>query len=223
MPRVIVFDVNETLLDLAAMDAEFERVFGDRGARQQWFQQMLSSAMVSIITDAYSDFGALGRAALQMTAERRGVSVSDDDQQRILGRIRELPPHPEVRSALERLHAAGLRLATLTNSTQAVAEAQIQNAGLRDLLEPVLSADEAGRLKPHRAAYDLAANRMGVEIGQVRLVAAHAWDVAGAQRAGCKAAFVARPGMVLDPLTPRPDVVGTDLADVAEQIIAVER
>src|SRR5919202_366620 len=199
MPLVIVFDVNETLLDLRAMDPAFERAFGDRSVRQQWFQQLLSSAMVSIITDAYSDFGTLGRAALQMTAERRGMQLSEDEQQRILGTIRELPPHPEVRPALERLRAAGLRLATLTNSTLPVAEAQMQHAGLRDLFDQVLSADTAKRLKPHRAAYEMAAQQLGVPIGEVRLVAAHAWDVVGALRAGCPAAFVARPGMVVDP------------------------
>ncbi len=223
MPRVIVFDVNESLLDLRAMDPAFERVFGDRSVRQQWFQQMLASAMVSIITDAYSDFGALGRGALQMTAERRGVQVSDEDQQRILGTMRELPPHPEVRSALERLREAGLRLATLTNSTRQMAEAQMQHAGLRDLFEQVLSADAAKRLKPHRAAYETAAEQLGVDVRQVRLVAAHAWDVAGALRAGCAAAFIARPGMVLDPLALRPDVVGKDLREVADQILERER
>jgi 2-haloacid dehalogenase len=220
MARVIVFDVNETLLDLRALDPVFEQTFGDKSARQQWFQQLLASAMVSIITDAYSDFGTVGRAALQMTAERYGVQLSDEDQQRILGTIRELPPHPEVRPALERLRDAGLRLATLTNSTLSVAEAQMQQARLRDLFEHVLSADTGGRLKPDRAAYELAAQQLGVEIGEMRLVAAHAWDVAGAMRAGCAAAFVARHGMVLDPLAPRPDVIGSDLAEVAEQILA---
>jgi 2-haloacid dehalogenase len=56
----------------------------------------------------------------------------------------------------------------------------------------------------------------------VRLVAAHAWDVAGAAGAGCATAFVARPGKVLDPLVERPEVVGADLAEVADAILAVE-
>jgi 2-haloacid dehalogenase len=57
---------------------------------------------------------------------------------------------------------------------------------------------------------------------EVRLIAAHAWDIAGALRAGCAAAFIARPGMVLDPLAPRPDIVGADLREVADQILAIE-
>ena len=68
----------------------------------------------------------------------------------------------------------------------------------------------------------MAADRLGVEIGQVRLVAAHAWDVAGAMRAGCAAAFVARPGKILDPLFEPPDVVGSDLREVAGRIFEAE-
>jgi 2-haloacid dehalogenase len=63
---------------------------------------------------------------------------------------------------------------------------------------------------------------MGVEPGQVRLVAAHDWDVTGALRAGCAAAFVARPGQVMNPFGPQPDVMGTDLDRVTEQILAIE-
>jgi 2-haloacid dehalogenase len=77
------------------------------------------------------------------------------------------------------------------------------------------------RLKPAPKTYQMAAERLGVPLGEIRLVAAHAWDIAGALRAGC-AAFVARPGMVLDPLVPAPDVVGADMGEVAEHILRVE-
>jgi 2-haloacid dehalogenase len=125
-----------------------------------------------------------------------------------------------VPESLDRLHDAGFRLATLTNSTQEVAEAQIQNAGLNDKVEQILSADTARRLKPAPAPYRMAARSLGVPDRGMRLIAAHAWDVAGALRAGCAAAFVAR--QPFDPLVEEPDVVGTDLADVADKIIAAE-
>jgi 2-haloacid dehalogenase len=222
MARVCLFDVNETLLDLGALDPHFERVFGDAGVRQTWFLQLLQSALVATVTGAYSDFGTIGAAALEMVAERRGVDLSEEDGQRILGGMRELPPHPEVVASLESLRDAGLRLVTLTNSTQRVAEAQMESSGLRGYFEQVLSADAVKRLKPAPEPYRAAAESLGVEIGQVRLVAAHSWDVAGALRAGCAAAFVARPGMVLDPLVERPDVVGEDLREVADRILEAE-
>ncbi len=222
MARVCVFDVNETLLDLGALDPHFERVFGEASARQAWFGQFLALWLTEMLTGEYTNFGTIGGGALEMVAKRQGVDLSDEDKQRILGDMQELPPHPEVEDALGRLRDAGIRLAALTNSTQQVADAQIDNSGLRDYFEQVLSADTVQRLKPAPEPYRMAAESLGVEVGQVRLVAAHAWDVVGAMRAGCAAAFVARPGMVLNPLAARPDVVGADLREVAAQILETE-
>jgi 2-haloacid dehalogenase len=218
----LAFDVNETLLDLQALDEPFERLFGDTAVRAQWFAQLLQSALVTTVTDAYSDFGAVGRAALHMVASRRGRPLTDDEANEILGTVRRLPPHPEVRDALERLRAAGFRLATLTNSTEEVARAQLEHAGLASLFERTLSADSVRRLKPAPEPYRMAARELGVEVGGLRLVAAHAWDVAGALRAGCLAAFVARPGMVLDPLAPAPDIVGAHLGEVADRLLDIK-
>jgi len=222
MARVCVFDVNETLLDLGALDPHFERVFGDASVRQVWFGQFLTSWLTAMVTGMYREFGTIGGTALEMVAERQGVELSDEDKQQILGSIQELPPHPEVEESLGRLREAGLRLATLTNSTQRVADAQIDNSGLRGYFDQVLSADTVQRLKPAPEPYRMAADSLGVEVGQVRLVAAHAWDVAGAMQAGCAAAFVARPGMVLNPLFERPDVVGADLREVVDGILKAE-
>ncbi len=222
MPRVCVFDVNETLLDLGALDPHFERLFGDASTRQAWFGQFLALWLTEMVTGEYTDFGTIGGGALEMVAKRQGVGLSDEDKQQILGGMQELPPHPEVEENLSRLRDADIRLAALTNSTQQVAEAQIDNSGLRDYFEQVLSADAVGRLKPAPEPYRMSAESLGVEVGQVRLVAAHAWDVVGAMRAGCAAAFVARPGMVLNPLAERPDVVGSDLREVADQILEIE-
>ena len=222
MARVCVFDVNETLLDLKALDAHFARVFGDASVRQAWFAQMIQSALVATVTDAYAEFGAIGGAALEMTAARRGIALTAADRAQILGGIRTLPPHPEVPESLARLRTAGLRLVALTNSTLQVAKDQLTHAGLADYFEQILSADMVRRLKPAPEPYRMAAERMGVAIGQVRLIAAHAWDIAGALRAGCAAAFIARSGMVLDPLVERPDIVGADLREVADQILAAE-
>jgi 2-haloacid dehalogenase len=222
MARVCVFDVNETLLDLGALDPHFERIFGDASTRQAWFGQFLALWLTEMVTGEYKDFGTIGGGALEMVAERQDVDLSEEDKQQILGGMQELPPHPEVEENLSRLRNAGIRLAALTNSTQQVADAQIDNSGLREYFEQVLSADAVERLKPAPEPYRMAAESLEVEVGQVRLVAAHAWDVVGAMRAGCAAAFVARPGMVLNPLAERPDVVGSDLRKVADKILEIE-
>lgn len=221
MPRVLAFDVNETLLDLSALDGLFEEAFGDPSLRAQWFAQMLQLAFVGAITDRYVDFTSAQRAALEMVAARRGSPLPDAVATAILDRMRELPPHPDVPDALDRLGGAGFTLASITNSPLDVAGHQLRSAGLEDRFAAILSADQVRALKPRREAYALVADTFDVPLAEVRLVAAHAWDVAGALAAGCAAAFVARPGMVLSPLGPRPDVVGADLGEVADGILAV--
>lgn len=219
MPRVILFDVNETLLDLQALNPHFERIFGDSSTTSRWFSLLLRGAMVATITGEYHNFEQLGGDALAVMAMKRGVTLTPNDRVRVLDQMRQLPPHPEVTEALQMLRNAGLRLATLTNSPPAVLKDQLTNAGLIDLFERTLSVDSTQRFKPAPETYRYAATELGVETSDLRLVAAHDWDIAGAMRAGCAGAFVARPGMVLGPLQTPPDIIGDDLRDLAEQIL----
>ena len=219
-PPVLALDVNETLLDLRALDPLFAEAFGDASVRGQWFAQMLQLAFVGGLTGRYVDFSQAQAAALTMLAERTQTQLPRDFGAAVADRMRRLPPHPEVPAALERLGDAGFRLVALTNSTVEVERDQLANAGIADAFEAAMSGDEVRALKPAPLAYRLVAERCGVRQDEVRLVAAHAWDVSGALAAGCAAAFVARPGMVLSPLGPQPDVVGSDLAEVADQLIA---
>jgi 2-haloacid dehalogenase len=216
---VIVFDVNETLLDLSPLDQSFEETFGDASLRSQWFSQMLQVAFTGAITDEYVDFSAAQRAALRMLAAAKGVALEDAQVEAVAGQIRSLPAYPEVADALDRLREAGHRLAALTNSPLDVAREQLANAGIADRFDAIVSADEVRALKPRREAYELVAERCGVAIGDVCLVAAHAWDVSGALAAGCSAAFVCRPGKVPSPIGTQPQIVGTDLHAVADGIL----
>ena len=219
MTTVIAFDVNETLLDLSALDPHFEALFGSAALRAQWFAQMLQLAFVGGLTGEYVDFTAAQQAALRMLGERHGIVLDDAMVAEVVDGMRTLPAHPEVAGALGTLAGTSLRLVALTNSTAEVADAQLTHAGLRDLFEAALSADTVRALKPAPAAYQHVAEECGVALSEVRLVAAHAWDVSGALAAGARAAFVARPGMVLSPLGDAPDILGTDLAQVADLII----
>lgn len=222
MPRVIVFDLIGTLLDLRVMDPHFERFFGDAAVRKEWFTQTLQLAMAALLTDSYEDFGVQADTGLEITARRYKVSMLGEEKNLILGTLRKLRPFPDVGESLRRLRDAGLRLATLTNSTAQTAEAQLAHAGLREYFEQVISTDEIRCFKPAPEVYHLAARRMGVEAGQVRLVSAHDWDVTGALRAGCNAAFIARPGHVMNPFGPQPDVRGADLGEIARRLLETD-
>ena len=223
MTRVIAFDVNETLLDMSALDPVFEEVFGAAGVRSEWFGQMLQLSFVGGLTGRYVDFSSAQRAALAMLAAVRGHELRDADVDRVMAAMRSLPPHPDAAPALAGLRDAGFSVAALTNSPLAVARDQLQSAGLADGFDSILSADQVSALKPRPEPYELVARTFGVPLAEVRLVAAHAWDVSGALAAGCAAAFVARPGKVLSPLGDQPDVVGENLGAVVEQIVERDR
>ena len=93
---------------------------------------------------------------------------------------------------------------------------------MTDYFDNSFSVDAVKTFKPAAEVYQMAAKELGVPIEEIRLIAAHDWDVVGALNAGCAAAFIARPGKVLNPLLPKPDIVGKDLVDVAEKIIQVD-
>lgn len=223
MPRIIVFDVNETLLNVRSLEPVFEQVFRDKAALKEWFGLLLLHSEVATIAGPYFDFGTIARAALQMTASARQVSISSVQEDEILGGMSSLPPHREVPQALQLLKDAGLRLVTLTNNSARVVEAQMRHSGLAPYFERNFSVDEIRRFKPSPEVYRMVANSLGVETKDLRLVAAHAWDIVGAMQAGCAAAFISRPGKVLFPLVPPPDIDGSDLAAVANRILELER
>jgi 2-haloacid dehalogenase len=222
MPRVIVFDLIGTVLDIRTMDPLFERFFGDGSVRKEWFMQTLHMAMSATLTNAYEDFGVHADTGLEITARQYKVSLLGEEKNLILGAMRKLRPYPDVPRSFQRLRDAGLRLAALTNSTAQTAETQLVYSGLREHFEQVISADEIRCIKPAADVYHLAARRLNVEQGQIRLVTAHDWDAIGALRAGCTAAFVARPGHVLNPFGPQPDIYGSDLDELTEKILKVE-
>jgi 2-haloacid dehalogenase len=221
--NILAFDVNETLLDLRSLDPLFEEALGDASLRPAWFQQMVQLAFVGAITDRYVDYTSAQIAALAMVAERSGIDLEPAAVERVVDGMRRLDPHPEVAVTLARLREGGFTVAALTNSRLEIARDQLRHAGLDGHFDEILSADDVRALKPRREAYEHAARTFGVDTAQVRLVAAHAWDCAGAMAAGCAAAFVARPGMVLSPVGQQPDIVGADLDEVADRILEAGR
>ncbi|MCA1680516.1 MAG: haloacid dehalogenase type II [Actinobacteria bacterium] len=220
--RVCVFDVNETLLDLVGVEPVFVRLFEDPNRRHEWFAQVLQSALTSTIIGPYRDFARIAADSLRSMAERDDLALTTADLDQLSERMRNLPAHPDAAPALARLRSAGVRVAALTNSTASAAHAQLEHAQLLGFFEQVISADDAKRLKPALEAYELAAARLGVDLGDMRLIAAHGWDIAGARRAGCAAAFLARPGKLLDPLGDPPDITAEDLSTLVERVIVAD-
>jgi 2-haloacid dehalogenase len=219
-PRVIAFDVNETLLDLRSLDPVVEELLGDASLRAAWFAQMLQVAFVGAITDRYVDFTTAQCAALAMLAQRRGATLPAGAADRVAAAMRTLPPHGDAAGALERLRAGGLELAALSNSPQEVERAQLAHAGLADTSKRSSPPTTSGPSSRAGSRTSSLRGRSGSRRPTCGSWPAHAWDLAGALAAGCRAAFVARPGMPLSPIGPQPDIVAADLADLADRILA---
>jgi 2-haloacid dehalogenase len=217
---LLVLDVNETLLDLAALDDLVGEVVGIEGPepRRRWFDRMIRSALTITAAGEYVSFGTLAGAALRDVAAECGRTATDDQVSRLAAAIRRLPAHPDVAPGLRRLREAGHRIVALTNSVGEVAEEQLASSGLAELLDGTYSADEAGLLKPALAPYRMVLEREGVDTGV--LVAAHDWDVAGAAAAGLETAFIAREGRRPFSAAAEPTYVADDISALADLLTA---
>src|SRR5215213_429844 len=221
MNRAVIFDVNETMLDLGALDLLFVRWFGGPIARKEWFAQTLHFAMTLAATREFRSFGDVGAAALAEIAHRRGISLPDEAAVQLRAALLRLPAHLDVAPALRTLRHAGLATAALSNNPLPVVQEQLHHAELSPLFNEIMSVDEAGSLKPAPEVYDFAARRLRLLPGSIWMVAAHGWDIAGATRAGLRGAFVARPDQSPDPFA-RPEIIADDLLTLAHAILDLE-
>ncbi len=216
-PKVIFLDVNETLLDLAPLKKSVAAALGGRDdLLALWFSTMLHYSLVETTKGTYHDFAEIGVAALRMVAESNHIELSKDDAEAaIVPVIRTLPAYPDVIPGLRSLKAAGIKLVSFTNSSNAGVKAQFENAGLIEIVDQRLSVEDVKAFKPALAAYRWALKQADVAPEDALFVAAHGWDIAGAQAAGIPTAFVARPGKVLYPLAAPPDHIVKDIQELA--------
>lgn len=220
-PSIIVFDVNETLLDIESLEPLFQRVFASGRLMREWFAQLVLYSEAVTLADSYAPFGTLGAGVLRMMGEIHQVPIHDSDVEELRERTQAMPAHSDVPDALSRLKERGFRLVTLTNSAPDPQKSPLERAGIDGWFERQFSVDAVRRFKPAHETYGLVADALNVAPAALCLVAAHVWDTLGAQKAGCSAALVTRAGNATLPLPelPQPEIVGPNLADVAGQIL----
>ena len=215
VPRLIAFDVNETLLSLDPVRQNLERLFGADPPVGEWFARMLHGSLVANTLGGFRPFGDIGAEALITLAARRGMLLRAEDAVEALDPISRLPPHPDAIEGITRLATAGFQMVALTNGSTPVAHAQIENAGLGEMLARVISVDEVGKFKPDPAPYLHTASLMGLAIDEMVMVASHDWDCAGAMAVGAEAVFVKRPGSMWGIPMPPPDKQVPDITRLA--------
>jgi 2-haloacid dehalogenase len=216
--RWVLFDLNGTLVDPSVLAQPLGDSAADETLVQRAFDDAVAHAMVVTLTGDRAVFSDLIGAALRrrLLLAGRDAALADD----ALALLGSMPAFIEAPAALERLRGVGVRLGVLTQSAAEAAEGVLRFAGLRDRLDIVVSGPETGAFKPDPRPYRLALERIRADPGEVAMVAAHWWDVAGAKRAGLRTGWVARRDIVLPAGVPEPDVRGRDLTEVAEALAA---
>ena len=217
---LIVFDVNETLLDLETMTPTFERIFGDKAAMRLWFVNFILYSAALTVAGHYVPFTDIGGAVMKMLADTRGVVIKDADKKELTDKFSTMPAHPEVPAALDKLRRAGFRLFTLTDNLLEVQSRQLEHAGIVGVFERRFSADGVKRHKPAYEAYAYVKKELKVPPSQLCLIACHTWDTLGAVAAGWEAALIRRVGNDVLSVGPQPHIVGDDLNHVADQLIS---
>ncbi|MFD1095523.1 haloacid dehalogenase type II [Salegentibacter chungangensis] len=218
-PELLIFDVNETLLDMSPLKDAVNRAFGNELAFEVWFPTLLQYSLVESITENYNDFSSIALATLEMTAEKFGAEVSESELKSVLSLVKELPPHPEVPAALKMLKDSGFRMIALTNGKPDVAEAQLKFAEIDMHFEETLSVEEAGKYKPHPGPYNYVLQKTGISREKAMMVAAHGWDITGAKRNGMQTAFIKRVGKSEYPLAGKADLLAASCLELAEMLI----
>jgi len=219
MRPVIVFDVNETLLDLDSISPTFGRIFGDPAVMRLWFADLILYSEALTLAGVYVPFTDIGAAVLRMLAATRDLAITDADAAELTDLFATMPPHPEVPAALRRLRDHGFRLFTLTDNTLAISGRQLAAGGLIDLFERRFSVDETVRRhKPAPEAYHSVATALELEPGDICLVASHVWDTIGAGAAGWQTGLILRGGNAPLDVGPQPDYIGKDLDVIADQL-----
>jgi 2-haloacid dehalogenase len=215
-PDVVAFDVNETLLDLAPVRAELVESGQPETLLDTVFARTLLTGFAAATAGTWCRFRDAFDAALAQLTD-----LPADRRAQVAGAFLELAPHPDVEPALRRLTAAGVRVVTLTHGSPGVAEAGLERGGITPLVERSLSSEVIRAWKPSREVYLWAAGACSVAPDRLALVAAHGWDVHGAQRAGLTGAWFPRDERSYPAVFAAPHVLGTDLAGAVDELLAL--
>jgi 2-haloacid dehalogenase len=220
-PAVLVFDVNETLIDIEAMAPLFEQIFGDPRVMREWFNQLVVYSMTATLSGHYVDYFTLGQGLLPMLADIHGVQITDDDVQSVKHGMLTMPAHPDVADALTALRDNGFRLVTLTNSPpNPDGPSPLEHAGLAHFFERTFSVEACRAFKPAPTVYRYVSEELAVAPEDCMMVAAHVWDIVGAQSAEFSGALITRRGNAPLPIPdlPQPALVAHDLREFAQRL-----
>jgi len=212
---VIVFDVNETLSDMAPLANRFAEVGAPKELVKLWFASLLRDGFALTASGDNGSFAVLGAEALRGLLVAEGTTGDlDRAVEHVMKGMRDLGLHADVPEGVRALTGAGYRLITLTNGATAMTERLFNEGGIRDEFELLLSVQDAPAWKPAPAAYEYAAASAGAGAAEMLLVAVHPWDIHGAAKAGLRTAWLNRTGAAYPSYFQSPDITVSALPEL---------
>ncbi len=216
----VAFDIIGTCFSLDQARARLAALGAPGHALELWFAQTLRDAMALSHAGGYRPLKDVLRAELPRTLRMLGVDATAHQLEAVVAGFAELDPQPGLQEMIEALSGSGWRLLALTNGSEQSTRELLRRVGVVDSFAALLSCDAIGRFKPHPDVYERA--RREAE-GELWMVAAHAWDIAGAAMAGLRTLYVSGlEGRYLD-VYPPPDATVGQLAEVADRLLRPAR
>lgn len=190
VPEAVAFDVMGTLFDLSSLDDVLARLGAQPQTREAWFERLLHAAASLTIVGRFEAFDALALATLRSVLAQQGLDPAGAEE--VVSSLAEVDAYSDAEEAVETLVGAGIRVFVVTNGGREQTETLLERAALRGRITEIVTTEEVRAYKPARALYERAAERAGVAPSSLALVAAHGWDVVGAEAAGLEGVWVDR-------------------------------
>ena len=217
----LIFDINETCLDLAPVEAIVNSMTGSDHGFNLFFNRLITASHVSSFTGTYLGFTALQKASLKATCEVFGKPFSDESFERMKTAMGNMAAHGEVPAALDELRKRGWKLCAFSNSTLAALTTGLERAGIADKYDKILSVDGNRAFKPLHSTYQYAMSEIQAKPADCLMVSCHDWDLAGGMAVGLRAVYIHRPGKTFvsacySEAFPPPDFTATTFEPLAD-------
>lgn len=217
-PAYIFLDVYETLLNMDEMERKVNDMFDSKRGYIIWFNLFMEYCFVDTCIEQFNDFASIAKATMEMTGRLLAEEVSEQDINEVLELLKQLPLHVDVEEGLSKLNDLGFHIAGLTNSPEKMIRERMERTGLISYFRQVLSAEHIKKYKPDLKVYKWAASQVNAEAGEILMVTAHSWDLAGAANAGMQTAYIKRSEKMHYPLAPAPRFTCKNLLELADQL-----
>lgn len=212
----VAFDIIGTVFSLGRPREALAGLGAPPLALDVWFAGALRDAFAWSHAGRYSPLKDTLEAALHRTLAELGVEASDEERAAVMRAFGELEPMPGAVETFDRFAEADWQIVALTNGSQAATRGLLERIGAADRFSAFLSCDTVRTMKPHPKVYAMAKD---VAAGELWMLAAHGWDIAGAAAAGLKTAWVSHKEREYLSIYPEPDVRADDLPSAARAIL----